>query len=170
MLAGTVAGGAFMSAPFGGQPGLFLDDSTQGKLGAFLVTEVEVTSVRCDGPAPSATVVLLLDHRPPADITSLPDYVTGRPPAGLPVGTLLTTVSVWSAEGTRPLPVRQDGSPVAGRVTTLGGRTVLQVPTVLAPGSGTRLEVDVPVVDGAVTVWTTPTLTSPGAVQARCTG
>ena len=129
-----------------------------------------MTALRCDGPAPTATVVLTLDHRPPADVAALPAYVTGRPPQGVPLGTLLTTVSVWSAEGGGPLVVRQDGSPATGRVTTVGGRTVLQLATVLAPGAGTRVEVDVPVADGGVTVWTTPTLTSPGVAGARCDG
>lgn len=170
VLAATVAGGAFTSGPFAAQPGVFLDDATQGKLGAFLSTRLEVTDLRCDGPSPGATVVLTLDHRPPADVAALPAYVTGRPPAGTPVGTLATTVSVWSAVGGGPLVVRQDGGPASGLVTTLDGRTVLQVPTVLPPGGATRIEVDVPLDDGAVTAWATPTVTSPGVVTARCPG
>lgn len=168
VLAGSVVGGAFLGAPFAGEAGLFLDDVSQGKLGVDLSAAVTFRDARCTGPAPRVTAVLALDYRPPADVATLPRLVVGSPDLGVPPGTLTTTVSVWSPVGAGAVPVRRDGGAVGGTTTTLGGREVQQVASVLAPGARQEVAVDLPLHDGALTLWTTPTVASPGVAQFRC--
>ena len=57
---------------------------------------------------------------------------------------------------------------VLGGAGAEAGRDVKVVTSWLAPGAHETYRVDVPVRDGRVTVWTTPTLTSPGQVTATC--
>ncbi|QGQ20248.1 DUF4012 domain-containing protein [Cellulomonas sp. JZ18] len=168
VLAASVVGAAFLDAPFAADAGLFLDDASQGKLGLDLSTAVTFRDARCEGPAPRVTAVLSLDFRPPADVASLPRGVVGSPDLGVPPGTLTTIVSAWSPAGGDPLALRRDGTAVGGTSTTLGGRHVQQVRSVLAPGAQQEIAVDLPLRDGAVTVWTTPTVTSPGVASFRC--
>ncbi|GIG38783.1 DUF4012 domain-containing protein [Cellulomonas phragmiteti] len=167
-LAATVAGGAFTSPVFADQPGVFLDDGTQGKLGAYLHTDLTFRDARCTGPEPAVSAVLRLELRSPDGVESWSRLVTGHPPEGVPLGTLLTTVSVWSAQGAAPLVVTRDGAPVTGQVTAVDGRTVHQVASRLTGGQVQEVVVEVPLRDGAVTLWTTPTLTSPGVATFRC--
>lgn len=168
VIAGSVVGAAFLDASFAAEPGLFLDDASQGKLGLDLRTRVEFRDARCVGPAPRVTAVLVLDHRPPADVAALPRVVLGSPDPGVAPGTLTTVVSAWSPAGGDPLALRRDGTPVGGAGSTLGGRHVQQVASVLAPGQHQEVAVDLPLHDGAVTLWTTPTVTSPGVATFRC--
>lgn len=167
-LAATVAGGAFTSAPFAQQPGVFLDDATQGKLGAYLSTAIEFRDARCTGPSPAVSAVLRLEFQPPAGVETWSRLVTGFPGPRVPLGTLLTTVSVWSAQDGPPLVVTRDGAPVTGQVTTVAGRTVQRLASELTAGQVSEFVVDVPLRDGAVTLWTTPTLTSPGVASYAC--
>ncbi|UZN04167.1 DUF4012 domain-containing protein [Cellulomonas sp. S1-8] len=167
-LAATVAGGAFTSATFADQPGLFLDDATQGKLGAYLATGVTFRDARCTDPDPSVTAVLSLDFRPPAGVETWSRLVTGFPGRDVPLGTLLTGVSAWSAQDGAPLVVTRDGAPATGSVSSVAGRTVQRVGSVLTAGQAQEFAVVLPLQDGAVTLWTTPTLTSPGVAEFRC--
>ncbi len=167
-LAATVVGGAFLSGTFSDQPGLFLDDATQGKLGAYLTTGVTFRDARCTQPDPTVTAVLRMELDPPADLLSMSPLVRGFPEEPVPPGTLLTTVSVWSAQDGPPLVTRRDTGAATGRVTHVAGRTVQQLASQLAPGQSQEIEVDLPLRDGAVSVWTTPTHTSPGVVSFRC--
>ncbi|ADG73679.1 conserved hypothetical protein [Cellulomonas flavigena DSM 20109] len=168
-IAATVAGGAYTSSDlFADEPGLFLDDATQGKVGAYLTTDVTFRDARCTGPDPSVDVVLRLDYRPPPAVAMLGVFVTGVPGPDVPLGTLLTHVSVWSTVGGPPLPVTRDGQPATGEVERVAGRTVLQLPSRLAPGQSEEYVVTVPLHDGAVTLWTTPTLTAPGSAGYTC--
>ena len=167
-LVATVAGGAFTSGPFADQPGIFLDDATQAKLGAYLTTGVTFRDARCTGPDPAVTAVLRLDYRPPVGIEGFPRYVTGTPGPDVPLGTLLTAVSVWSAQDGPPLVVTRDGAPATGSAAAADGRRVQRIASQLAPGQVQELAVDVPLRDGAVTLWTTPTLTQPGVATYRC--
>lgn len=167
-LAATVAGGAFASPGFADQPGVFLDDATQGKLGAYLTTSVTFRDARCTGAAPAVSAVLRLEFAPPAGVEAWTRLVTGFPGPQVPLGTLLTTVSVWSAQDAPPLVVTRDGGPATGRVTRVDGRTVQQLASRLTAGQTDEVVVDVPLHDGTATVWTTPTLTSPGVATFRC--
>ena len=51
---------------------------------------------------------------------------------------------------------------VAGAAAEEGGRRALVATSVLAPGARTIYAMTVPVRDGAVEVWTTPTVDGPG--------
>ncbi len=168
VLAGTVVGGGFLAPPFAGAAGVFLDDVSQGKLGVDLTAAVTFRDARCEGPAPRVTAVLALDFRPPADVATLGRYVAGSPDLGVPLGTLTTTVSVWTPVGAGPVALRRDGTPVGGASSTVAGRDVQQVASVLAPGARQEVAVDLPLQDRGVTVWTTPTVSSPGVASFRC--
>ena len=167
-LAATSVGAAFLSGPFPDATGVFLNDGTAGKLGYFLSTAVTVEDLRCAGPEPTATVRLDLSYAPPADVASYPRYVTGWSGTDLPVGWLATNVTVYSPVGAQLDAIGRDDGFVIGRSGAAVGRDVKVVTSWLAPGAHETYRVDVPVRDGRVTVWTTPTLTSPGLVTATC--
>ncbi|GAA4629085.1 DUF4012 domain-containing protein [Cellulomonas oligotrophica] len=167
VLAGTVVGGTFLDPGHDDVVGLFLNDATQGKVGAYLATDVTFTDARCTGEQPAVTVVLDLAYDPPADVASFPLVVTGTAD-GVPVGSLATTVSVWSASGDPVPTLRRDGTVVGGDRDDVDGRTVQRISSVLVPGQDQRITVEVPLHDGAATVRTTPTLTSPGEHAFAC--
>ncbi|WP_309133862.1 DUF4012 domain-containing protein [Cellulomonas sp.] len=168
VLAGSVVGAAFLGPGAAGDPGLFLDDASQSKLGLDLRTAVDFRDARCDGPAPRVTAVLTLDYRPPADVATFPVSVLGARGLSGPPGTLATVVSAWARVGDPAATVRRDGAVVGGTSTTVAGRQVQQVTSVLLPGGRQEVAVDLPLRDGAVTLWTTPTVTSPGVASFRC--
>ncbi|WP_146848038.1 DUF4012 domain-containing protein [Cellulomonas terrae] len=167
-LAETTIGAAFLSGDFPDAVGVFLNDGTAGKLGYYLTTAVTVEDLRCSGADPTATVRLDLDYDPPADLSALPLYVTGTAPTGLPVGDLATNVTVYAPVGAPLQALGRDEGFVSGTTATVAGRDVQVVTSTLAPGESETYRVVVPVRDGVVSVWTTPTLTSPGFVTATC--
>lgn len=167
-LAATPLGGAFLSGDFPDATGVFLNDGTGGKLDFYLSTQVTIEDLRCSGPDPSATVRLDLDYAPPANIAGLPAYVIGPGVNGLPLGTLATNISVYSAVGEKLAPLGLDGGTVGGKTGTATGRDVEIVTSILPPGGHESYTVTVPVKDGAVSVWTTPTLTDSGLATATC--
>ncbi len=167
-LAGTSVGAAFLTGPFPDAAGVFLNDGTAGKLGYYLSTSLTVQDLRCDGPSPTATVHLDLDYAPPADVADFPRYVTGWSGTSLPVGWLATNISVYAPVGAPLEALGLDDGYVSGGTGQVAGRSVQVVTSWLAPGGHATYTFDVPVRDGAVTVWTTPTLTSPGQVVATC--
>ncbi|MBO3086651.1 DUF4012 domain-containing protein [Cellulomonas fengjieae] len=167
-LVSTTLGAAFLTGDFPDATGVFLNDGTAGKLDYYLTTTVTVEDLRCTGEDPSATVRLDLDYRPPADVASLPAYVTGPARAGVPVGTLSTNVTVYAPVGAPLQSLGRGEGFVSGTTATAAGRRVQVVTSRLAPGATETYRVTVPVRDGAVSVWTTPTLTSPGFVTASC--
>lgn len=165
----TTLGAAFLSGPFPHVAGVFLNDATGGKLGYYLSPTLTVEELRCTGPAPSATLRLDLAYDPPADVASFPLNVTGTSGAA-PAGSLATTVTVYGPQGAAPQGVRTDAGLVGGAVETVDGRSVTVVGSRLDPGGRSTYRFDVPVHDGRVDVWTTPTLTGPGMVSATCPG
>ncbi|KQR12077.1 DUF4012 domain-containing protein [Cellulomonas sp. Leaf334] len=167
-LVSTSVGAAFLTGPFPDATGLFLNDGTAGKLGYFLSTAVTVEDLRCTGPDPMATVRLDLSYSPPAEVESFPRYVTGWSGTDLPVGWLATNITVYSPVGAPLDAIGLGDGFVLGGSAEAGGRDVKVVTSWLAPGASETYRVDVPVRDGRVTVWTTPTLTSPGMVTATC--
>lgn len=167
-LAGTTIGAAFLTGDFPDATGVFLNDGTAGKLGYYLTTTVTVEDLQCSGADATATVRLDLDYDPPGDLTALPLYVTGTAPTGLPVGHLSTNVTVYAPVGAPLQALGRDDGFVSGTTATVAGRDVQVVTSTLAPGDSETYRVVVPVRDGVVSVWTTPTLTSPGFVTATC--
>lgn len=167
-LEGTTIGGAFLSGDYPDATGVFLNDGTGGKLDYYLTTKVTVEDLQCSGPAPTATVRLDLDYDPPADVAQYPAYVTGSGQGGLPLGSLMTNVSVYSVVGGSLGPLGLDDGFVAGHSGTASGRDVDIVTSVLHPGERATYWTRVPVKDGTVSVWTTPTLTESGFVTASC--
>lgn len=167
-LAETTVGAAFLTGDFPDAVGVFLNDGNAGKLDYYLTTTATVEDLQCSGDDPTATVRLDLDYQPPADVASLPEYVTGTARTGLPVGHLSTNVTVYAPVGAPLQALRLGDGFVSGTTATVSGRDVQVVTSTLAPGAAETYRLTVPVRDGAVTVWTTPTLTSPGFVTATC--
>lgn len=167
-LAATTIGAAFLTGDFPDAAGVFLNDGTAGKLGYYLTTKVTVEDLQCSGVEPTATVRLDLDYDPPEDVAALPLYVTGTAPTGLPVGTLSTNVTVYAPVGASLQALGLDDGYVSGTSATVAGRGVQVVTSTLSPGASETYRVTVPVRDGVMSVWTTPTLTSPGFVTASC--
>lgn len=168
VLASTTIGAAFLTGDFPDAVGVFLNDGNAGKLDYYLTTTVSVEDLQCSGPEPTATVRLDLDYQPPADVASLPAYVTGPPRAGVPVGVLSTNVTVYAPVGAPLRALGRGEGFVSGTTATMAGRDVQVVTSTLAPGTSETYRVTVPVRDGTVSVWTTPTLTGPGFVTAAC--
>jgi hypothetical protein len=167
-LAETTIGAAFLSGDFPDAVGVFLNDGTAGKLGYYLTTKVTVEELGCSGADPTATVRLDLSYDPPDDLASLPVYVTGSSAAGLPVGVLATNVTVYLPVGSPRQDLRLGDGYVGGKTATMAGRDVEVVTSLLEPGESETYRMTVPVRNGVLSVWTTPTLTSPGFVTATC--
>lgn len=167
-LAGTTVGAAFLTGKFGDASGVFLNDGTAGKLDYYLKTKLTIEDLKCTGADPTATVRLDLQYKPPADVASLPEYVTGTAKTGLPVGDLVTNISVYAPVGAPLQSLGLGDGFVSGTTATVAGRDVQVVTSTLTPGATETYRVTVPVRHGAVSVWTTPTLTSPGFVSASC--
>lgn len=175
VLARTPLGGAFLSGDavtptgrVGGAVGVFLDDATAGKLDFDLAATVSVTMQGCGTADPTARVDLRLDYRPPADVAGYPAQVLGDGRSGVPAGWLATNVSFWSARDGRVGPVARDGAVIGGQTGSAERRDVAVLTSRLAPGAGEAYSVTVPAPGGALTVWTTPTLTGPGVVAGEC--
>lgn len=175
VLARTPLGGAFLTGDaatptgrVGGALGVFLDDATAGKLDYDLATTVTVTMQGCGTDDPTARVDVALDYRPPADVAGYPAQVLGDGRSGVPAGWLATNVSFWSPRDGRAGPVARDGVVVGGQQGSAARRDVAVLTSRLAPGTAETYTVTVPAPAGALTVWTTPTLTGPGVVTGEC--
>ncbi|MBT0993038.1 DUF4012 domain-containing protein [Cellulomonas sp. DKR-3] len=169
VLAGTTVGGAFLSGAAPGAVGVFLDDATTGKLDYDLTADVTVEDLVCTGASPSATVRVDLSYDPPDDVATWRRGVLGIRDDVVPPGWLATRVSVYAPAGAAVAELRQDDA-IVGSAAEVAGRDVRTTSVLLAPGESTTIRATVPVVDGRVDVWTTPTLAAPGAVDARCVG
>lgn len=167
-LATRTIGAAFLSGPYGDVTGVFLNDGTAGKLDYYLKTAVTVENLQCTGPTPTADVRLDLTYSPPADVASWPPEIAGRASGAAP-GSLVTDVTVFAAKGAS-LPSVQLGADavVSGLAASQSGREVQVITGVLAPGQSVTYRVHVPVRDGKVQVWATPTVSSPSFVTAAC--
>jgi len=169
-LAASSLGAAFLSGDHPHDAGVFLDDGTAGKLDYYLTTKVSVEDLRCTGPDPTATVRLDLTYAPPADVAKLPHYVTGFPVSALPTGWLATNITVYSPVGAKLGALGLDDGFVSGTMATDAGRAVQVVTSWLPPGGHATYRATVPLHDGSLTVWSTPTLTSDGMQTASCGG
>lgn len=169
-LAASSLGAAFLSGDYPNDAGVFLDDGTAGKLDYYLTTTVSIEDLRCAGPDPTATVRLDLTYSPPKDVARLPRYVTGYPVSNLPTGWLATNVSVYTPAGAQLGALGLDDGYVSGTMATDAGRAVQVVTSWLPPGGQATYRATVPLHDGSLTVWSTPTLTSDGMQTASCGG
>lgn len=174
-LATTALGGAFLTGDaatptgrVGGAVGVFLDDATAGKLGYDLTTTVTVTMAGCGTDDARARVDVALDYHPPAEVASYPAQVLGDGRSGVPAGWLATNLSFYSARDGRVGEVRRDDVVVGGQQERVARREVAVLTSRLAPGTRETSSITVPAPGGALTVWTTPTLTGPGVVTGEC--
>lgn len=174
-LAATSVGGAFLTGDastatgtVGEAVGVFLDDATAGKLDFDLTTTVTVTMQGCATDDPRARVDVLLDYHPPADVGTYPAQVLGDGRSGVPAGSLATNLSFYSARDGRLGEVRRDDAVVGGQSERVARRDVAVLTSRLAPGERETTSVTVPAPRGALTVWTTPTLSGPGVVTGEC--
>jgi hypothetical protein len=101
-------------------------------------------------------------------VTGYPAQVLGDGRSGVPAGWLATNVSFWSPRDGRVGPVSRDGVVVGGQQASAARRDVAVLTSRLAPGAAETYSVTVPAPGGALTVWTTPTLTGPGVVTGEC--
>ena len=102
-------------------------------------------------------------------MASLPSYVLGITRGSGEPGRLQTNVSVYAPAGAALDALELgDGSFVSGVTATTDGRKVQVVTSQLDPGGTATYRFQVPVHDGQVRVWTTPTLSSPGFITAGC--
>ena len=167
-LTASTVGAAFLSGAYPDDAGVFLDDGTAGKLDYYLTTTVTVENMVCTGPDPSATVRLDLAYDPPADVADQPRYVTGYPVSALPTGWLATNVTVYTPVGASLGALGLDDGYVSGTSGTEDGRAVQVVTSWLAPGEHVTYRATVPVRNGSLTVWSTPSLTSDGFRTVGC--
>ncbi|MEV7973417.1 DUF4012 domain-containing protein [Cellulomonas sp. NPDC089187] len=171
VLAGSAVAGDFLSGiDRGGAVGLFLDDTTAGKLGVDLDARIDVKLTGCHGPQPAARITLRLDYHPPADIDRAPAQVLGDGGAGLPAGWIATNLSLYTARHGVLDALTRNGNPLGGAVAEIDGRAVHTVTSRLAPGGGESYVVEVPAPGGRLDLWTTPTVDAPGRVSAVCAG
>lgn len=168
-LAGTPLAGDFLSGGDRGPAvGVFLDDITAGKLGADLDVAVSATITGCGGPDSTATLAVRLAYHPPADIADYPEQVLGDGGSGVPPGWIATNLSVYSARHGTVGAITRDGETIGGEQARIDGRIVQTVTARIAPGGAQEYLIEVPAPLGALTVWTTPTVTAAGIVDAHC--
>ncbi len=167
VLAGTLVGGAFLSGAAPDATGVFLDDITTGKLDYYLRTTV---GVECTASSRTATVRVTLAYDPPKDLADLPAYVLGTRPGEIPPGTLATRVVVYAPRGAELDSLTRDGDLVAGGQAVQDERSAVSTTAFLRAGETTTVSASVPVRNGRVTVWATPTLTAPGVAEHTCSG
>ena len=168
VLASTTLGGGFLSSA-ADDSGLFLTDTTGGKLDYYLTVRTTVDSPVCttagDG---TARLRLTLTYDPPPGVASGSVFLRGLDDPDRAPGDAALLVSLYPSVGGTLGPVTVDGAPVGGEQVVRSGRTGVRVPVTLAPGQTTTLVAQVPVRDGQAAVWTTPTVSSGGIVVAGC--
>ncbi|WP_129339361.1 DUF4012 domain-containing protein [Cellulomonas endophytica] len=180
-LATTEVGGVFLVDPAAAGAGaaarpdaadevaVLLNDSTGGKLGAWLSarTSVERLTCRPDGTG-TATVRVDLAHRlAAADLADLPAYVQGPVGTRAP-GVLTLTLDALAPVGATLEALEVDGAAVTGTSATLAGRGAQAVGLTFAPGESRTVRLVVPVSGDALAVRTTPTATDPGRTRRAC--
>jgi hypothetical protein len=166
----TSTGGAFLTGPFDGSSGVFLTDTTGGKLDYYLTATTTLDQPVCHaGTDGTANLTLTLTYDPPDGVESASVYLRGPDSPTRRPGDNTLLVSLYPASGGVLGPVQdQDGHGVGGQQAKRGGRTGLVVPVTLAPGQTVTLITHVPVRDQEVSVWTTPTTTSGGIITRTC--
>ena len=172
VLVSTTLGGGFLSGAADGSAaddsGLFLTDTTGGKLDYYLKVRTTVDNLVCTGTGGTARLRLVLTYDPPAGVADGSVFLRGVDDPVRAPGDAGLLVSLYPATGGVLGPVTVDGAPVGGEQVVRSGRTGLRLPVTLAPGQTVTLLAEVPVRGGRAAVWTTPTVSSGGIVVAQC--
>jgi hypothetical protein len=123
-LAGTALEGVLPPADAPGRPsvGVFLDDSTGGKLDYYLRQDVSVVGAGCSSTRAEFDVRIKLTSTAPK--TALPDYVTGGGFFGVPIGTMRTQIFVYAPPGGAVVHATTDGVDAKLGTGTERGRVV----------------------------------------------
>ncbi len=167
VLATTTVGGGFLSGA-SDDSGVFLTDTTGGKLDYYLKARTTVDSLACTGSQGTAQLRLVLTYDPPAGVADGSVFLRGQDDPTRARGDAGLLVSLYPATGAALGPVTVDGAPVGGEQIVRSGRTGVRVPVTLAPGQTATLVAEVPVRDGRAAVWTTPTVSAGGIVVGSC--
>ncbi|MCL2424275.1 MAG: DUF4012 domain-containing protein, partial [Micrococcales bacterium] len=167
VLVTTSVGGAFLSAARD-DAGMFVTDTTGGKLDYYLKVSTTLDTPSCQGTGGSARVTMTMSYDPPPTVADGSVYLRGVDDPARPAGHASLLVSLYPTPGGAVGPVTVDGAAVGGRQLVRSGRTGVDIPVILAPGQTVTLVTEVPVSATRAAVWTTPTVAGGGIVVARC--
>lgn len=165
LLAGSTLAGEFFGSEHDAAVGVFLDDVTAGKMDYYLRSKVDVAEAVCEDGSTTVTVELRMRSEAPAPST-LPEYVLGPMPTGVPTGSIGTNITVYSPVDGELRSIRRGDAAVGGRQGTEAGRQTVVLGSVLAPGEELRFTFDVQTAPGTehLEIWTTPVVGTPGRV------
>lgn len=136
-----IAGEAPMSTNDKTAFGVYLNDSTGGKMDYYLRSSVGIASAVCrnDG-RPNFEVKVQLGSTAPADAaTSLPDYVTAEGIFGVTPGNIATNVFVYAPKGSVPYSVTIDGQEYSFVAAENSENSVAGVNVELTPGQSSTV-------------------------------
>jgi hypothetical protein len=121
--------------------GIYLNDTTGGKMGLYLDARIGVGRANCpvNFGLKYGVTLTLTNTAPPDAATALPSYVTGGGNFGVVPGNVNTTVSVYGAPGMENALTTRDGVQVTFQPSTDSGHPVSVLPIDLAPGQSTQL-------------------------------
>jgi hypothetical protein len=131
--------------------GVYLNDSTGGKMDYYLTSSVGIASAVCrnDG-RPNFEVKVQLASTAPADAaTSLPDYVTANGNFGVAPGNVATNVFIYAPAGSVPFSVTIDGQEYSFVADEHAGSSVAGVNVELAPGETSTISMKFVGLEGA---------------------
>jgi hypothetical protein len=116
--------------------GVYLNDSTGGKMDYYLSSSVGIASAVCrNDERPNFEVKVQLTSSAPGDAaTSLPSYVTAEGAFGVPAGNIGTNVYVYAPSGSIPYSVTIDGQEYSFVASEHEGSSVAGVNVELVPG------------------------------------
>ncbi len=141
-LAGTAVSGELPTkATEQPQVGVYLDDTSVGKMSYFLRHDVRAKATSCSDDRQRLEGMLRLESvADPATVGTLPDYVTGGGRFGAPVGSQFVVAYLYGPVGGTVDEVRFNGRPVAADGLEHEGRPVARVLAELEPGEVTNVE------------------------------
>ncbi|MCR6032201.1 DUF4012 domain-containing protein [Nocardioides sp. zg-579] len=144
------------------QVGVYLDDTSVGKMSYFLRHDVRAKATSCSAGRQRIDGMLRLESvADPATMASLPNYVTGGGGYGAEVGSQLVVAYLYGPVEGAIDEVAFNGRPVKVEKLTHEGRPVARVIADLQPGEVTNVEWRMTTPEGqtgAVDVRTTPSI------------
>ena len=116
--------------------GVYFNDSTGGKMGAYLTTSVDIgaKTTRTDGRSDVSVTVTMSNTAPADAATSLPFLVTAGGFYGVPAGVIATNVAVYAPAGAFEGGVQKDGADIGYQAGTDGKHRVQAVQIAIGPG------------------------------------